>query len=330
MSPWQLFYSYSHKDSDLRERLATYLAPLKQQNKIEEWYDRRIEPGQNWEKEITDRLDSANLFILLVTGDFLASDYCFGVEVERALARLKKGEVKIVPILAKPCLWQESRFSELQMVPRDTKPMTSWTSLDEAFVNVATEIRQIVSQPQPSTSQLIHRPVEAQTSESSLKLVRGQIQCYARLYERTRQRMPPSNERTSRMEQIFLQMRSLATASYPFLAELADSPSPGERLVAVSILHIFATDKFLPFLVGLVASEKPFVGYQAVAALRFAVGALDPRFDAQLTHALTEAKASLDGGGVRITADRQKLLEQAQLELRARMDALSAPQQTFD
>ena len=126
MSPWQLFYSYSHKDSDLRERLATYLAPLKQQNKIEEWYDRRIEPGQNWEKEITDRLDSANLFILLVTGDFLASDYCFGVEVERALARLKKGEVKIVPILAKPCLWQESRFSELQMVPRDTKPMTSW------------------------------------------------------------------------------------------------------------------------------------------------------------------------------------------------------------
>ena len=54
MSPWQLFYSYSHKDSDLRERLATYLAPLKQQNKIEEWYDRRIEPGQNWEKEITD------------------------------------------------------------------------------------------------------------------------------------------------------------------------------------------------------------------------------------------------------------------------------------
>jgi hypothetical protein len=82
---WRIFYSYSHKDAELRQTLATFLAPLKQKGKIVEWYDRQIRPGADWNKEISSELDSANLILLLVSADFLASDYCDGVEVEKAM-----------------------------------------------------------------------------------------------------------------------------------------------------------------------------------------------------------------------------------------------------
>jgi TIR domain len=135
MHPWRVFYSYSHLDGGLRDRLGTYLAPLRRQNRIEEWHDRKIEPGANWDTEISSRLESAHLILLLLSADFLNSDYCFGVEVEKALARLKRGEVKVVPILLRPCLWQQSPFSELQIIPRDAKAVKSslWASDDEAF-----------------------------------------------------------------------------------------------------------------------------------------------------------------------------------------------------
>src|SRR5262249_31358825 len=81
------------------------LAPLKRQRKIEEWYDRQIEPGTAWEHAISSRLEDAHLILLLMSADFLASDYCFGVEMETAMARLKSGEAKVVPILVSPCQW---------------------------------------------------------------------------------------------------------------------------------------------------------------------------------------------------------------------------------
>ena len=149
-----------HKDADLRERLGTYFAPLKQQQKISEWHDRKIEPGANWDTEINAQLNSADLILLLVSADFLASEYCFGAEVEKALVRLKRGEVKVVPILLKPCLWEESRFSELQIIPRDAKAMTSWVSVDEALKDVASEIRKLVSEPPPTQPKSSPRVLE--------------------------------------------------------------------------------------------------------------------------------------------------------------------------
>ena len=273
---WRVFYSYSHKDAELRDRLSIHLAPLVKNNKIVEWHDRKIEPGANWETEISSQLESANLILLLVSPDFLASDYCFGVEIEKALTRLKRGEVKVVPVLLKPCLWKESRFSELQIIPDDAKAITSWTSVDEALTAVASEISELVLSPPPSPPEMTSEHPESHQFESSLDLVRKQIRSYANLYERTRQRMEPSQERTRRMEQIFGKMRELSTASYPLLGELSISPSPGERLAAVAILQVFATEQFLPFLIKLIGSEKPFVGYHAIKALHFAVGSSEP------------------------------------------------------
>jgi hypothetical protein len=322
---WRLFYSYSHKDAELRDRLGTHLAPLKHQQKISEWHDRKIEPGANWDTEISSQLESAHLILLLVSADFLASEYCFGVEVEKAMSRLKHGEVKVAPILLKPCLWEESRFSEFQIIPRDARPITLWPSVDEAFKNVAGEIRKIVSESLPSKSNASAAAVGPHRFDSSLDLVRAQVRSYAQLYERTRQRMRASDARTLRMEQIFEKMRNLATASYPLLHELAASYSPGERLAAVAILQVFAAEQSLPFLVKLVGSEKPFVGYHAAKALHFAVGSLDPHVYPQLLDAILTAQQVLKSAVDGFDSDRRTVLRAAEEELRSNLNALAVP-----
>lgn len=322
---WRVFYSYSHKDAEQRERLSAFLAPLKHQQKIIEWHDRKIEPGANWETEISVELESADLILLLVSADFLNSDYCFGVEMEKALNRLKRGDARVVPVLLSPCLWEESRFSELQLIPRDGKAIATWESADEALTEVAREIRDLISGPPPSAGETGAKLSEPHRFDSSLELVRGQVRSYAHLYERTRQRMRASNDRTQRMEQIFEKMRNLAPASYPLLDELANSPSPGERLAAVAILEVFSAAQFLPFLVKLVGSEKPFVGYHVAKALRFAVGALEPRLYPPLLKAIREAQSALTKASVGFDTDRRTVLREAEQDLQKTMQALALP-----
>jgi hypothetical protein len=327
---WRVFYSYSHKDTELRDRLGTYLAPLKHQKKIDEWYDRKIQPGAKWETEISARLESADLIMLLVSADFLASDYCFGVELDKAFTRLKRGDVKVVPILLKPCLWQESRFSAIQIIPRDARAITSWGSTEEAFNEVANEISALVSEAPPSRPESSSKVDTVRRFDSSLDLVRGQIRSYARLYERTRQRMQPSDERTDRMEQIFKKMRAIASAAYPLLDELADSPSPGDRLAALAILQCFAAEEFFPFLSRLVGSDKPFVSYHATIALDFAVGSVDPRAHPQLLEAIGDAQAALRSASRGFDNEREKVLRRAEQELRATIEYLRETPPGYD
>lgn len=322
---WQVFYSYSHRDKELRDRLATYLAPLRHKGRILEWHDRRIEPGADWNSEISDRLDSADLALLLLSPDFLASDYCFGVELERCLARLKSGSLKVVPVLLRPCLWEDSRFSEMQIIPRDARPLSSAAS-EDAWKDVAVEISTLVSGTPPSASPTPSAEVIAQAERTTptLDVIRGQIRAYGKLYERTRQRMTPGAERTRRMEAVFRSMRGLALGYHSMLPELANSPSPGERLAAVALLQVVASEDYLPFLVKTVASDKPFVGYHAVIALRFAVSALDPASYPALADALASAREALDAAQVGRDSDRSKVLADAKKELLASMASLAS------
>jgi hypothetical protein len=329
---WRTFYSYSHKDSKLREQLGMFLGPLRQSGKIVDWHDRKIEPGSNWQTEISTQLESASLIVFLVSPDFLNSEYCLGVEVENALHRVKNGSVKVVPILVRDCLWEESVFSELQMIPRDAKAIfsSSRQSTDEAFKEVAKEIRDVVVGPLPSAPTLTAKERNLNQLEASLALVRQQIRSYARLYERTRLRMPPSGERTVRMEEIASHMRALATASYPLLDEFVCSPFPGERLAAITIMQVFGAEQYLGFLVNLVGSEKPFVGYHAIKALRFAVDSLDPSVYPRLFEALDEAGTKLEGAAVGFDTDRQTVLREAKAQLQKNIAALSSGSENYD
>lgn len=142
----EIFYSYSHKDKVLREELEKQLSLLKWQGLITGWHDRRILAGQEWAGEIDTHLNTAQIILLLVSPDFMASKYCYGVEVKRAMERHERGEAIVVPVILRPVLWHGAPFGKLQALPTDGKPVTdsSWHSMDEAFLSVAEGIRKVV------------------------------------------------------------------------------------------------------------------------------------------------------------------------------------------
>lgn len=144
-NPVEIFFSYSHKDEAFREQLETNLSMLKRQGLINPWTDRMITAGEEWKGEIDENLKLANIVLLLITANFLASDYCYDIEMKRAMAMHETGEVCVIPIILTPVEgWEHSPFSKLQVLPRDGKPVTQWSDRDEAFVNVAQGIRKSI------------------------------------------------------------------------------------------------------------------------------------------------------------------------------------------
>ena len=141
--PVEVFYSYSHKDDDLRERLVTHLKLLQRQGVIKGWHDRLISAGTEWEGQINQYLESAQIILLLISADFLASDYCYDKEMTRALARHEAGEARVIPIILRPVDWTGAPFSKLHALPRDGLAVTKWSNQDEAFTQIAQGIRQI-------------------------------------------------------------------------------------------------------------------------------------------------------------------------------------------
>lgn len=140
----KLFFSYSHKDEILREELNTHLSLLKRNGLIEEWHDRKIIPGQNWESEIDSHLVSADIVILLVSPDFIASDYCYGNELSKAIERHEANQIVVIPIIIRPTGWQSTPFSKFQALPKDAKAVTTWTNIDEAWIDVAQGIEEAI------------------------------------------------------------------------------------------------------------------------------------------------------------------------------------------
>jgi hypothetical protein len=140
-SPLKLFYSYSHADEDLRDKLAKHLKILQRQKIIDEWHDRAIDAGEEWEAEIVREMEEAHIILLLVSSDFIASDYCWGKELEAALEKHERREAKIIPVILRPVDWKDAPFSKLQALPKNAKAITTWDNIDEAMQNVAQGIR---------------------------------------------------------------------------------------------------------------------------------------------------------------------------------------------
>lgn len=141
MKPATLFYSYSHKDASLRAELDTHLALLKRQGLLATWFDGQIIPGTEWHSEIMKQLEEAHVILLLVSADFLASDFCWGVEVERAMQRHKNGSATIIPVILRPCDWQSAPFGKLQALPENGKAVVQWSTPDEAWLSVVQGLR---------------------------------------------------------------------------------------------------------------------------------------------------------------------------------------------
>ncbi|HEX4950874.1 MAG TPA: TIR domain-containing protein [Blastocatellia bacterium] len=140
----EVFFSYSHKDDELRHELVKHLSTLRRRGVISNWHDRLIGAGDEWAKEIDSHLESARIILLLISPDFIASDYCWDKEMMRAIERHKAGEARVIPIALRPTNWSGAPFSELQALPTDRKHVTTWTNRDEAFVNIAEGIEKAV------------------------------------------------------------------------------------------------------------------------------------------------------------------------------------------
>ncbi|WP_437657009.1 AAA family ATPase [Sorangium sp. So ce1182] len=142
--PLRLFFSYSHKDEALRDELETHLALLKREGLLQSWHDRRVGAGEEWAGQIDKNLNEAEVILLLVSADFLASDYCFDNEMTRALQRHDAGQACVIPVILRKTDWHRAPFAKLQALPTDARPITLWQDRDEAWTDVALGIRRAV------------------------------------------------------------------------------------------------------------------------------------------------------------------------------------------
>src|SRR5262245_48635022 len=121
----EVFFSYAHKDEELRDELAKHLSLLERQGIIVGWHDRKILAGSTWADAIDAHLETAHIILLLISADFLASNYCYDLEVQRAMARHMAGEAHVIPIILRAVDWHSAPFGTLQALPRDGRPVTS-------------------------------------------------------------------------------------------------------------------------------------------------------------------------------------------------------------
>ena len=160
------FISYSHKDSNYLERLKVHLAQMKRDGLITEWTDEEIHAGGSLNNTISDALNSSELFLALLSPDYIASNYCYNKEFETAQRMQEEGKIIIVPIIVEPCDRQRTPFGNLKALPKDGKAVSEWTNPNNAFLNVIDELRRLTSFTKTSTVQNLQ-------SSSTEKLARN-------------------------------------------------------------------------------------------------------------------------------------------------------------
>jgi len=141
----KIFVSYSHADELLRIELEKHLAALRRQGFTTVWHDRKIRPGEDFAVAIDQAIDDADLILLLVSADFIASDYCHEIEMRRAIERHKSGKARVVPIILRACDWHHAPFGKLNALPKDGVAVTSHANQDEALSSIASALRNLVS-----------------------------------------------------------------------------------------------------------------------------------------------------------------------------------------
>lgn len=139
-----VFISYSHKDERDRLKLEDHLKILQRLGFINTWSDRKITAGAEWKDQIDDNLNNSRIILMLISSNFLASDYCYDIEMTTALQRHENKEVVAIPIILRECLWQMGPFAKLQALPVDGKPIQKFTRKDEAYANIARAICRII------------------------------------------------------------------------------------------------------------------------------------------------------------------------------------------
>lgn len=144
--PVEVFYAFAETDAPLLEQLEHHLSLFQRRGLIASWHKRQIPAGQDWQAELNAHLQRAYLILLLISPDFLASDYCYQAEMQQALQRQEAGQAHVIPVLLRPVDWQGAPFAHLQALPTTGKAITRWTNRDAAWVEVAQGIRKMLEE----------------------------------------------------------------------------------------------------------------------------------------------------------------------------------------
>jgi hypothetical protein len=140
----EVFISYSQEDENLLNELDKHLSSLRRSHLIRTWNDSKVEAGTDRIQETAKRLKSADVILLMVSANFLASDHRYMVELKQAVHRHEAGEARVIPIILRPVDWYDTPFSALKPLPKDGDPVTLWKNQDEAFLDIAKGIRSVV------------------------------------------------------------------------------------------------------------------------------------------------------------------------------------------
>lgn len=139
-----IFCCYAPQDRLFLIQLRAHLALLERLERIRFWADTDIEAGMDWEQEILAHLETAQIILLLVSSDFIKSDYCYSTEMQRAMERHQRKEARVIPILVRPCLWADAPFGKLRALPGNGRPITDWPSQENALRAIAESIARII------------------------------------------------------------------------------------------------------------------------------------------------------------------------------------------
>jgi hypothetical protein len=142
----KVFVSYSHLDEKFRGELDVQLTILKNKGYLDWWTDQKLVPGDEWEKEILEKLQESDIILLLVSAYFLASPFCWGVELAKAIERHDQGTARVVPIFVRECVPEETPIEKLHGVPRKDRPVSNWKDRHKAWKDVAKGVQKAVEE----------------------------------------------------------------------------------------------------------------------------------------------------------------------------------------
>ncbi len=140
----KIFFSYSRHDRAYLDEFLTHLSPLRRSKKIAPWNDHDVLPGEEWDDKIKQELANADIILLLISANFLATDYIWDIEIKNAMARHDRGEAVVVPIFLRPCDWEGMAFSKLNGLPAKGIPVSSYEDRDEAWVKIVQRLKEII------------------------------------------------------------------------------------------------------------------------------------------------------------------------------------------
>jgi len=161
------FISYSHNDTAMLDLLHKHLVQLQRERIISTWTDNEIPACGSLNSNISTALNNSNIFIALLSPDYIASNYCYENEFQKALEMQEQDGIIIVPIILEPCDWLNTPFKEFKALPKDGKPVSTWENKNTAFLDVIQNIRKLVSSPEPGITKTALDQLEAKPIQFS-------------------------------------------------------------------------------------------------------------------------------------------------------------------